>query len=63
VVITLGYDLERPGAYTNFGGSRFEERFRITPEARDAFLAATQPLARLRGPTLTDENYDVFVLR
>jgi hypothetical protein len=62
VVITMGYDVGRPGAYTNFPGTRFEERFRITPEARDAFLAATQPLARL-GPTLTDENYDVFVLR
>lgn len=62
VVITMGYDVRQPGAYTNFRGTRFEEHFRITPEARDAFLAATQPLARL-GPTLTDENYDVFVLR
>ncbi len=62
VVITMGYDVRQPGAYTNFGGSRFEERFRITSEARDAFLAATQPLGRL-GPTITDENYEVFVLR
>lgn len=63
VVITMGYDLDQPGTYTSFPGTRFEERFVITPEARDEFLAATRLLANLRGPTVTDENYNVFVLR
>jgi hypothetical protein len=63
VVIALGWDLGTPGTLTNFPGTRFEERFVITPAARDAFVAATRPLARLRGPTITDENYDVYVLR
>lgn len=63
VVITMGWELGRPGTYTNFPGTRFEEHFVVTQEALDEFLAATQPLARLRGPTGTDENYDVFVLR
>ncbi len=63
VVITLGYDLQQPpGTYTNYPGTRFEETFVVTPEARDEFLAATEPLARLRA-TITDEGYDVFVLR
>jgi len=61
--VTLGYELGELGTYTNFGGTQFEERFVITAEARAEFAAATRPLARLRGPTMTDENYDVYVLR
>jgi hypothetical protein len=63
VVVTLGYELGELGTYTNFGGTQFEEHFVITAEARAEFVAATRPLARLRGPTMTDENYDVYVLR
>ena len=63
VVVTLGWGIDAVGTHVNFGGTRFEERFTITPEARAAFIDAVRPLARLRGPTITDENYDVFVLR
>jgi hypothetical protein len=62
VIVTLGWDIRRPGRHTSFEGTRFEEHFAVTQEARDEFLAAVRPLARLRGPTLTDENYDVYVL-
>jgi hypothetical protein len=63
VVITLGWELGRIGTYTNFPGTRFEEHFVITPEGREEFLASVRPRARLRGPVLTDETYDVYVLR
>jgi hypothetical protein len=62
VVITLGWPLAQPGTYTNFRGTRFEERFVVTPAAREEFFAAARLVARL-GPTITDENYDVYVLR
>ena len=62
VVITMGWPLAQPGTLTNFRGTRFEETFVVTPEARAEFFAATQLLARL-GPTITDENYDVYLLR
>ena len=63
VLITLGWDIQRVGRHVSFGGSKFEERFDVTPAARDEFLAATRPYAQLRGPALTDESYDVHVLR
>jgi hypothetical protein len=62
VVITMGWPLAQPGTLTNFGGTRFEETFVVTREARAEFLAATRLLARF-GPTITDENYDVYLLR
>jgi len=62
VVITLGWQLGTLGTFANFAGTQFEERFTITAAAREQFLAATTLVARL-GPTLTDENYDVYVLR
>ena len=62
VVVTLGWPLAEPGTYANFTGTRFEEHFVATADAREAFFAATRLLARL-GPTITDENYDVYVLR
>lgn len=63
VVIVLGSDLQRVGVDTNYGGTRFAETFAITPETRAEFLATTRLLGRLRGPTITDENYDVYLLR
>lgn len=63
VVIVLGWEVDKPGVRTLYGGSPYEETFAITPEARDAFLAATRRVANLRGPTITDEKYDVYVLR
>jgi len=63
VVLTLGYDVGQLGIHTRFKGTRFEETFEITARARDEFLAATQPIARLHEPTITDEHYDVFLLR
>jgi len=62
VVITLGWQLGALGTFANFAGTQFEERFTITAAARAEFLAATTLVARL-GPTLTDENYDVYLLR
>jgi hypothetical protein len=62
VVITLGWPLDALGTMTSAPRTYAEERFTITAEARDAFRAATRHLARL-GPTITDENYDVYVLR
>jgi hypothetical protein len=63
VVVTMGWDLGQVGTFTNFAGSRFEEHFVVTPEAREAFLAATRPVANLLGPTISDERYEVYVLR
>ena len=63
VVIALGYDLKETGVQTRHPGSRYEETFTIAPESRDQFRAATRLLAQLTGPTLTDERYDVYVLR
>jgi len=63
VVITLGWDIDRFGTNVNFRGTQFEESFEVDAATRAEFLAATQPLARLRGPTITDESYDVFLLR
>ena len=62
MVITLGWQLGALGTFANFAGTQFEERFTITEAARAEFLAATTLVARL-GPTLTDENYDVYLLR
>lgn len=63
VVITLGLYGVPPGTYANFAGTVIEEQFVITAEARAEFLAATELLAQFRGPTMTDERYDVYVLR
>ena len=62
VVITLGWQLDALGTFANFAGTQFEERFAIDGAARAEFRTATTLVARL-GPTLTDENYDVYVLR
>ena len=61
VVITLGWQLE-VGTFASFPGTYAEERFEITAAARADFLQATRAVARL-GPTITDENYDVYTLR
>ncbi len=63
VVIAMGWGLGEVGVRRNFAGTRFEEQFVVTAEAHDDFLASTQFVASLRGPTMTDEQYDVFVLR
>ena len=34
----------------------------MTDEARQAFLARTEAVIRLRVAVFTDENYDVFVM-
>lgn len=62
IVLTFGWDLDELGVHRNFPGTRFEEHFSITAEARDDFLRTMHPLAQLRGPAMTDEIYDVFVL-
>jgi hypothetical protein len=62
VVIAIGLDLARDGVHANFAGTAFEERFVVTPEQRAEFVAATTLRAQLRGPTMTDERYDVYVL-
>src|SRR5262249_19850866 len=62
VIVTLGWELDDLGVHRIFGGSQFEEAFRIDAGARDAIRAATQYLGRL-GPSITDEAYDVYVLR
>ena len=63
VVVTLGFDVGQLGIHSHFPGTRFEETFEVTAPARDAFVAATRLIANLRGPTITDERYDVYVLR
>ncbi len=62
VVITLGWGLDAPATHTIFPDTPFEETFTIDAASRAAFLAAARPLARL-APTVTDERYDVYVLR
>jgi hypothetical protein len=62
VVITMGWPLSELGVHTNFPATRFQETFVVSPADRDAFLAAVYPLAP-RAPAITDESYDVFVLR
>ena len=62
VVVTMGWDLGQAGTAVNFAGSRFEEHFVISPDARAEFLAATRRVASLLGPTITDERYEVYVL-
>ena len=58
-----GNNLEETGLHTRHPGTRYEETFAIAPEARDEFRAATRVLAKLTGPTVTDERYDVYLLR
>jgi len=62
VVVTLGWPLDAVGTFKIFADTPVEEQFVVTEAARDEFRAATRPLARL-GPTITDENYDAYVLR
>ena len=62
VIIALGYDLQETGLHTRHSGTRYEETFAIAPESRDEFRAATRLLAKLTGPTVTDERYDVYLL-
>jgi hypothetical protein len=62
VVVTLGWSLDAAGTFANAPGTYAEEHFTITEAARDAFRAATRHVGRL-GPTITDENYDVYLLR
>jgi hypothetical protein len=62
VVITLGWQLGTLGTFANAPGTHAEEHFTITAAARDDFQTSTTHLARL-GPTITDENYDVYLLR
>src|SRR5262249_23136150 len=62
VVITLGWGLDATATHTIFRDTPFEETFTIDGASRAAFLAATRPLARL-DQTMTDERYDVYVLR
>lgn len=62
VVVTLGWRLDATGTFANAPRTYAEEHFVIADPARTEFQAATRLLARL-GPTITDENYDVYVLR
>jgi hypothetical protein len=62
VVVTLGSPLDALGVLTSQPGTYAEERFLVTAAARDEFVATTRHLAQL-GPTITDEHYDVYVLR
>jgi hypothetical protein len=62
IVTTLGFEVDPAGEHTTFTGTQFEERFVVTEEARTEFLAANRFLGRL-APALTDEIYDVYVLR
>jgi hypothetical protein len=61
VVVTLGWPLDAVGTFRIFPDTPVEEQFSVTAAARDEFRAATRLLARL-GPTITDENYDVYLL-
>jgi len=62
VIVAMGWDVQ-PGVYKGNEGTPYEETFTITPAARDAFLAGTRHVADLRQPTITDERYDVYVVR
>ena len=62
VVMALGWFVDGPQTQRAYVGTWYEQVFTVNPADRDAFLAATQLLGRLRSASFTDENYDVFVL-
>jgi len=62
VVIALGWQLDGPPEQAIAKGTNFEETFTTTPAAIAEFRRRTQQLGSFRAATLSDENYDVFVL-
>lgn len=62
VVMALAWFVDGPETQRAYVGTWYEQVFTVHPHDRDAFLAATQLLGRLRSASFTDENYDVFVL-
>jgi hypothetical protein len=62
VVMALGWFVDGPETQRAYVGTWYEQLFTVKPPDRDAFLAQTQFLGRLRSASFTDENYDVFVL-
>ncbi len=62
VVIALGRDLSGEPLQRSHAGTRYEETFRVTPEAAREFREATRPLGSFRDARASDENYDVYVL-
>ena len=63
VILALGWWLDRAAPQSMYVGTFFEQTFTMTAAAREEFLRQTELLGRLRAAALTDENYDVFVLR
>ena len=63
VILVLGWLLDGPDRQSMYVGTFFEQTFTMTASAREEFFRQTQLLGRLRDAPLTDENYDVFVLR
>ena len=63
VILVLGWWLDGAERQSTYVGTFFEQTFAMTATAREDFLRQTELLGRLRAATLTDENYDVFVLR
>lgn len=62
VVMALAWFVDGPETQRAYVGTWYEQLFTVKPTDRDAFLAQTQLLGRLRQASFTDENYDVFVL-
>jgi hypothetical protein len=62
IVMVLGWRLDGADSQIMYANTPFESRFSMTPESRDAFLARTEAVVRLRVAVFTDENYDVFVM-
>jgi len=62
VVMALAWFVDGPETQRAYVGTWYEQVFTVKPADRDAFLAQTQLLGRLRSASFTDENYDVFVL-
>ena len=63
VILALGWLLDGADRQSMYVGTFFEQRFTMSAVTRDEFLRQTELLGRLRDAPLTDENYDVFVLR
>ena len=63
VILVLGWLLDGADRQSAYVGTFFEQTFTMTAAAREEFLRQTELLGRLRAAPMTDENYDVFVLR
>jgi len=62
VVIVLGWSLDGPEVQRINEGTVGQATFRTTAAAKAEFLRQTERLASFRDATLTDENYDVYVV-